>query len=480
MKIIISLYLFILCLCIPLTTISQKNIPVTTTSSEALGLFTKGFQYEDKGELDSAREYYKRAVEKDTSFALAYMALALLQNEFAERKKFMAKSFSLVNKVSEGEKLWISGRNAFYGDGKREEEFSFFEKLAALYPEDAVAQYLFGYMNHHHGRNNTKKAIEHLETSIKIDPAFITAYNDLGVAYTEAKDFKNAERIFLKYIDLQPNKAKPVEQYAELLMRMGQYERSIAMYKKALLLDPSYPWTYFGMAADFNFLGKYQDARRILPQVSHLKLTERETYHIMHAYACSYVDEGKIDSAILSLREHEKIGKDKNFFTQRYLALNNIVRLYFETGNAAKGMEAYTHFNNMIQTETKNNDLKKQVSEQALFYKAYAMYINGENREALEKLAEYDTLKKTTDQQSRLLKAKIMIKLNKPDEAITLLGQRATDNPYAQFWLATAYKLNGDMTKAHDIYKNIAARNEMQELDYHLVRKKAISELSKK
>jgi tetratricopeptide (TPR) repeat protein len=477
MKLVFLIYLFSLNLCLDAD--CQKAIPITTSSIEAKDLYLKGFKLEDNGELASAKDYYKKAIEKDTSFALAYMAIALLQTEYAERKKLMAKAVSLINNVSEGERLWIAGRNAFYGDGKREEELSFFEKLSALYPEDPVAQYLVGYMNHHHGRNDIQKAIKHLEKAIKIDPLFITAYNDLGNAYMEAKDFKNAERIFIHYIKLQPDKAKPVEKYAEMLMRKGEYNRSIIMYRKALVLDPNYPWTYFGLAANLNFKGKHTEARSILPAVSLLKLSERETYHIMHAYVCSYVDEGKFDSAIISLQEHERIGKDKNYFTQRYLALNNITRLYFEQGNAVKGMEVYTNFRNMIQAESKNDNLKRQVADMELFYKAWSSYINNENSKALQLISDYNKLRGTGDEQSRLLTAKIMLKLKQPVEAINILKQNNQDNQYVQFWMANAYKINGETAKAHTIFKNIAERNEMQELDYHLVRKKAIAESMK-
>ena len=50
----------------------------------------------------------------------------------------------------------------------------------------------------------------------------------------------NAEAAFKKYIELIPNDPNPYDSYAELLLKMGKFDDSIAQYRKALAIDPNF------------------------------------------------------------------------------------------------------------------------------------------------------------------------------------------------------------------------------------------------
>ena len=456
---------------------SQSRIPITSTNKQAIQYYESGFMAADRGDLKEAENFYKQAIQKDTSFAIAYMQLALLQAQYSNRSAFMAKAMQHVHNISEGEKLWILGRNSFYGNGKREEEFGYFEKLVGLYPKDPVAQYLFGYMNHHHGRKNFTKAIEHLEASVKLNPNFITALDDLAVAYMEVRDFQNAERILLKEISLLPNKVKPKDSYAELLLRSGKYERAIKAYKEALAIDPVYSWSVFGLAASLNFSGKHLEARHSLSALSSIALTERETYHLMYAYEMSYLDEGKFDSVIFVLKQHEKWAKEKNLFTPRYLALSHTTRIFFEYEDTLNGMKAFEELNHVIQNESQNQELKKQANSLRKYYASYTFFIGGQLDKAKKSLEEFNQERGRIDDQSRLLQARIHLKTGDVSKAEELIRQCDPENPYVQYWMGQVLLRSNKKEDALKLFQRIAERNEMQELDYHLVRKKAIAAL---
>ena len=54
------------------------------------------------------------------------------------------------------------------------------------------------------------------------------------VAVVDAYHYANAEKAFQKYIELIPKDPNPYDSYAELLLKMGRFEDSIAQYRKAL------------------------------------------------------------------------------------------------------------------------------------------------------------------------------------------------------------------------------------------------------
>ncbi len=83
---------------------------LTTSSLEALKLYSTGRQMEDKGKIFDAVTFYKKAVEIDPNFASAYTGLAVIYSNTKQSKlaaEYALKAFELRNTVSEYEKLRI-------------------------------------------------------------------------------------------------------------------------------------------------------------------------------------------------------------------------------------------------------------------------------------------------------------------------------------------------------------------------------------
>lgn len=452
-----------------------NHIPVTTKSELARSHYYAGFASEDSGNLDLAEKSYRNAIKEDSSFALAYMALALVQTELVEKQKLIAKAMQFIDRVSEGEKYWIQGRNAFYGSGKKSDEFTSFQKFAASFPNDPVAQYLFGFVHHHHGRKLIQPAIEYLEKAIRLNPNYIAAYADLALAYTENKDFKNAERVIKENIRLQPDKASPLNTYAEFLLSAGRYEESILNYNKVLSLEPNHAWAYIGLAANYNFKNRHLYARSLLSNLSKLSLTERENWHFMIALECSYLDEGKLDSAIIAVYTHSELAKQRKHLTQQYIALTDLIKLHFENNNPVKGLASYQVLSDFAQTERLNEETKKLVITMKPYYLSYAAFLSGNMTDAISFLNQYENQKGRVDDLSRILRTKMLLLEKKETEALTLILQCDLNNPIVQFWLAKTYTSLGNYASAKETYQLIIEKNLMDHQDYHLVRRNAIA-----
>ena len=95
----------------------------------------------------------------------------------------------------------------------------------------------------------------------KIDPAFAAPYNQLGYVQISKGDYSAAEQALRQYVATRPERPNPYDSYAELLLRMGRFDESIAQYNKALEKDPQFVASLTGIGHNHLFKGDYAKAR---------------------------------------------------------------------------------------------------------------------------------------------------------------------------------------------------------------------------
>ncbi len=126
-----------------LASIQKFDVPVeaTTTSLEALKAFSMGITTSrTKGDA-AAIPFYKRALELDPNFAVAYAALGVSYGNLGQASlaaENIKKAYALRDRVSEHEKYRIS---ALYYDevtGELEQAIQVYELWAKSYPQDSV------------------------------------------------------------------------------------------------------------------------------------------------------------------------------------------------------------------------------------------------------------------------------------------------------------------------------------------------------
>ena len=82
--------------------------------------------------------------------------------------------------------------------------------------------------NTYFGRQEYQKSIDHFVKATQINPSFSQPYNQMGYAYRFLEKYGEAETAFKKYVELIPTDPNPYDSYAELLMKMGRFDESIA------------------------------------------------------------------------------------------------------------------------------------------------------------------------------------------------------------------------------------------------------------
>src|SRR3954466_5049198 len=246
---------------------SQRTgtIPITTRSDSARALYLRGRALVEALKLHEGQQLFEQAVALDPTFAMAEYSLASTAPTAKERSEHLQKALALANNASPGERLLIQGLQARrHADRALARQLA--ESLVVMYPRDERAHsglaILYGAQQEH------AKAIAEYQAAIDINSNYSIAYNQLGYAYRSAGNMAAAEAAFRKYIALVPDDPNPYDSYAELLMKLGRFDESIAQYKKALSIDPHFGGSYVGIAADNMFAGRHDAA-----------ITELEAYY---------------------------------------------------------------------------------------------------------------------------------------------------------------------------------------------------------
>jgi len=127
-----------------LSSVKKFEVPIeqaTTSSLEALKAYAMGNEERTKGRARESVALYKRAVELDPNFAMAYARIAVFygnQTQLELAREYVQKAFDLRERVSEREKLYISEKYYNYVTGEIDKAFEVLQTWAHLYPNDFI------------------------------------------------------------------------------------------------------------------------------------------------------------------------------------------------------------------------------------------------------------------------------------------------------------------------------------------------------
>ena len=464
-----KLIIFLISILLFCCTSKNENIVITSTNPVALSEYNKGIELAGLLKLDEAETAFAKAIELDSTFAMAYLELAMVRDDYDTRPKLIAKAMGYLDAVSEGEKLMILGKNKFYGTREGDTEYDYYKRLVELYPNDDRANYGFGFINVHHGQHVPDSAIHYYKKAIKLNPNNSTYYSELANAYLLKQDFKNAEQTINEHIAFLPNHEDPKISYAELLLKDHRYAESFKAYESVLDLNPKAAWAIIGASNTLNYLGEFVKSRQFITKLDSIPLSDYEYRHKWRAKTCSYLVEGKLDSVIIVLKQQKEetdsgINTREPLFHQYYSMLR-ATQFYFENNQPDEGLESYAELKDFVVSNISRESTVNNTKNLELYYKVYAAFLKGSLAEAKQIL---DAIENKSDDE-KLLSAKLLLANKAYNQAITLIKQLESENAYYQYWLAEAYRLNNQKSEYDACVEKIKGLIEIDNLDYALV-----------
>jgi len=180
-----------------LTSIQKFDVPVeaTTASLEALKAFSMGVTTgRTKGDAE-AIPFYKRALELDPNFAVAYASLGNVYGNLGQASlsaENIKKAYGLRDRVSERERYRISSLYYSNVTGELEQASQVYELWAKSYPQDVVPPGNLGSIYGNLGQY--EKAVSETLEALRLEPNITVGYSNLAQDYLALSRLDDAKK----------------------------------------------------------------------------------------------------------------------------------------------------------------------------------------------------------------------------------------------------------------------------------------------
>src|SRR3954447_5899814 len=180
-----------------LSSIEKFNVPgesITTSSLEALKIFVLGREQVVNGKQLEAIPFYKKALEIDPEFALAYTELAVVYrntDQWLSAAQMTAKAYELRDNVSETERLRITYYYHNFVQGEMDKATDTLELWRNTYPNFVVSYVSLS--DSYERLGQSEKAIGFARQGLKLDPNYATIYMNLVESLVSTERYEEAK-----------------------------------------------------------------------------------------------------------------------------------------------------------------------------------------------------------------------------------------------------------------------------------------------
>ena len=289
-----------------LTEDQQKHLSKHYTNNTAaydsylMGLYF--WNQRSKDSLEKAIEYFRQAVERDPSYALAYAMMAdcyYLQlyygfNSAPDRirnaKAAAERALQLDDSVAEGHVATAMVQFYQNGDGAITElahqgSMESLRRAVALNPNLAIAHQRYAWALCAFG--HLDDGVPEMKLAQELDPLSPTNNTALGIILAFARQFREALEYCHKAAELDPNSGPIQENLAYAYTLNGMYQQAIERYQKELDLNPgSKAEVLASVATVLVAAGRSAEAEGIMRELTDLsKAGKADPYDMTQLYA---------------------------------------------------------------------------------------------------------------------------------------------------------------------------------------------------
>ena len=455
---------------------TPKVAEVTTHSPEAYRYFLEGRDYMLKVYYADAERSFKRALEFDSTFAMAYYGLAQVVRQMDEQKKWITKAVEYSDKVSDREKHYIKAQEySLRGDetGKTEDfkrAINELKKIVERYPDEKLAYLSLGGMYYLNLREYGE-AVGCLNKAIEIDPLFKLAYNLLAYVHNENGDFDKSIWAINKYISLAPDEANPYDSRADLYAYNGRLDEAIQSYRMALKIKPDFYMSLTKLGNMYLFKREYAKADSCYKEIAS---SSNKDLRSMGRYCLALIPlyQGKLQEALQVLDNGiaaDQMEQGKGAPSEATLGKHWLkVLIYAEKKDFVRAL-AEIETGNVLYAQIYPKNVVRMRPYQAMILAASGKVAKAE--EVLRSLKK-DIEEKNKSQMSDYLAASGTVELVKGNSktAVTYLEKaiQQTQSPsfVVRYWLVQACLESGKLAEAVAECEKLLLRYDEERLQY--------------
>jgi len=293
-----------------------------TSSNEAYQLYLKGryhWSRRTKDDMGKAIDNYKRAIELDPNFALAYAATAEVYNsmgkQFVRPKDCLPLAKAAATRALEIDPMLAEGHSsladalAIY-DWNWAESESHFKKALELDPNVSYSHLAYG-ISYLSAMGRSAEMVKEAERAVELEPLSMINNSVLTSAYIYDRKYDKALVQARISYDLDPNFPMSRVWLGFALIENGKYNEAISAIGQASPESPSGFMSVGVLAYAYAKQGKRAEAEQ---QLSRLRDQAKTRYVGVYFLAAIYAALGDKDKAFAELEESFS---EKDFFLGR-------------------------------------------------------------------------------------------------------------------------------------------------------------------
>ncbi len=183
-----------------LASIERFDAPVeqaTTSSLEALRAFSLAMEARARGAEEDSVRLFRRAIELDLNFAMAWARLGAVYSNLEESNAAMEatrEAFDLRDRVSERERLYITAHYYDGVTGEIDKQVETYELWKQTYPRDWTPWNNLSWLHYRTGQ--FEKAAEEGLQALNLEPEHPLPYTNIGKAYLNLYRLDDAKIIY--------------------------------------------------------------------------------------------------------------------------------------------------------------------------------------------------------------------------------------------------------------------------------------------
>jgi len=438
---------------------------VTTSSLEAYRHFLEGLDYERKYYNQEACESFRKALDYDSTFAMAHLYYgwnAMGMGNYKDGITAVGEAARYVDRVSAKERMYIEGTQAWL-DGRYDDAFEIHTRVTELYPDEKRAYVELANVLYLSGE--FERSLANHRKLLALDPTYKESYNQMAYIYDHLGNFEKSIWAINQYIELAPNEANPYDSRGDLYAYNGDLEAAITSYQKAVEIKPNFHGTVEKIGHMYIYQGRYDQAKsefRKLLSSDQLAVRSRGQYLLaMIPPYRGRMREGleALDAAIAD-DEANKLYTESYLFKiySKVMALSNLHQTNLAYDEARKWQDGIVAIFPMFATDFE-------------FVYAEVCAVIGKTSEADSIVALYETVLDTLNESAiePYHSAKGTIALVKGDSDLAIRHLLRSDeldpNGYlTRYRLAKAYMMANRTDEAIDVLEKALARYDLGRL----------------
>ncbi len=229
---------------------------VTTHSVEAFRYYLIGLNRAATFANPEAIASFRRALEFDSTFAMAYYHLSQLENPLCIHDAVKHSESSTWK-----EQLYIEARRRSLLDRDSRGAIEALREILERSPDEKDAAYAIG--NHFFVAGQYDSSTVYYRQTLALDARHKLALNQLAYAYSQLDILDSAIWAINRYVEVAPDEPNPYDSRGDLYAARGMVDEAIASFRAALRVRPDYAASVEKLAHMFVFKGEYERADSI-------------------------------------------------------------------------------------------------------------------------------------------------------------------------------------------------------------------------